>query len=368
MLIILLQNKFHTYYKGLMLLCLISCAIVIGSWTFFQGTIPLLEHAYLWVISFPIDFLPGGLLYLYVKSVLKKQKKIIKWDYIHFIPALLHFIELVPFYLLPVKAKQLALTLYLAHPEKSSPTFILPMDSHIFLKTVFWSLYVILTISVVVKFRKTNSLWITRNDHIWFWITRLTAIHLIALIISIIGLIFFDEYAYREFSVLPPLFFILTCIILLMFKPKILYGLNFLYNGNKNSIKLNEEEETLSKTFELSYSKSKEYKEKIELLIHDKKVFLIKNYLLTDMSNDLDIPLHHLSYVINNEFGTNYTSFINKCRIDYIIEHRYDPEWAQFSLEGIGNEAGFNSRNTFFKAFKIATGKTPSEYFKKKEN
>ncbi len=352
-----------------MLFCLICCSSVILLWTFFQGAIPLLKHAHLWVIGFPVDFLPGGVTYLYIKSVLLKEKKIMKQNFLHFIPAGLHFIELIPFHILPVKAKQNSLTLYLLHPERVSDhsAFMLPMDVHVFLKNALWCFYILLMLRLLIVFQRKNPLWIKRNAHVWFWITRLTAFHLIAFLIFLCGVIFFNNYN-REYSVLHPVFFILTCIIFLMFKPKVLYGLSYLNNYNSDLMTLKEEEEVLSKTFELSSAKSKEYKEKIELWIQNEKAFLAKNYLLKDMSKDLDIPVHHLSYVINKEFGTNYTSLINNCRIEYIIRNRYDPAWSQFSLEGIGNEVGFNSRNTFFKAFKIATGETPSEYFRKKEN
>jgi AraC-like DNA-binding protein len=144
-----------------------------------------------------------------------------------------------------------------------------------------------------------------------------------------------------------------------------LYGLSYKSIDN-DTVESQKEEEIISKTFKLSPLKIEEYKEKIELLIQNEKKFLVKNYSIKDMSNDLDIPLHHLSHIINNEFCTNYASFINNCRINYIIEHRHDETWSQFSLEGIAAEAGFNSKNSFFKAFKIATGETPAEYFRKK--
>jgi AraC-like DNA-binding protein len=237
------------------------------------------------------------------------------------------------------------------------------MNVHIILKTALWFFYILLSFNLIMKFRKKNSLWITKNNHIWFWITKFITIHGIAIIILAIILIFFDRNIFREFSAIHPVLFILISITTLMFNPKILYGLNQSYNENQ-SIHFKEQEKTISKTFELSPNKSKEYKEKIESLIYDKEIYLIKNYKLNDMSNELDIPLHHLSYLINKELDTNYTNLINRCRIEYIIKHRYDAKWSRFSLEGIGYEAGFSSRNTFFKSFKIVTGKTPSEYFK----
>jgi hypothetical protein len=258
LLIILFQNKFHVYYKFIVLLCLISCILVIGLWTFFQGKIPLLEHAHLWVLSFPFDYLPGSLLYLYTKSVLERQKKITKWDSLHFVPALLHFFEFIPFYLLPVESKQLFLTSYLLHFKNLSEQtfFILPIDVHIFFKTALWLFYVLLTFRLLILFYKKKPLWIIRNNHIWFWITRLAGIHAISVLLPIFGLTFFDKYTYREFSILPLVIFILTSVILLMFKPKILYGLSHIYNDN-NTIKLKKEEDIFSKTFKIPPSHKK---------------------------------------------------------------------------------------------------------------
>lgn len=348
-----------------MLICLIFCILVIAPWTFFQDRFPLLKHAYFWVFCFPLHYLPGCTVYLYTKSILEKTKKITRKDYLHFVPALLHFLELLPFYLLNAEKKQFLFTKYLLNPQHfyQLPYFVLPMNIHVFLKMGSYLFYILLTVPLLIKFYKNNPLWITRNNHIWFWLTRHIGIHLISILAPFIIMLLYKKDIYRDLLIMTPVIFILTIVVFLFFKPTILYGLN--YKENYMIAKAqNEQEITNPKTFKLSDLKTKEYKEKIELLIQNEKIFLIKNYSLTDMSADLDIPLHHLSQVINKEFGTNFVSFINNSRIDYIIKHRYDPAWSQFSLEGIAAEAGFNSKNSFFKAFKIATGKTPSEYFK----
>lgn len=355
-LITLLLNKFKSISKILMLFCVLACTIPLFFWTFFQGSLPLKNQAHLWVISFPFFFFAGSLLYLYVKSVLRNTKVFNKWELMHLIPVLIHFIELTPFYLLPSKAKKESLSLYILHPEKTSEMsiFLFSMNTHLYFKGVFWMFYLFITFRLLFTFKKENASWITKNTHIWFWVIRLTVINASSLLLYIIGFIFIDSFILTKALALPNLFLVLASVIVLMFSPKVLYG----YKSHIPSKKISK-----LKSFELTSVKIEEYKKKIELLINDKNVYLIKNYSIKDMSNDLDIPVHHLSIVINNELSTNYASYINKCRINYIIEHRYDKEWINFSYEGMAKEAGFNSRNSFYKAFKKATGLTPSKYF-----
>lgn len=363
-LIIILRNKFHIYYKLLILTCLFLCIVGIGCWTFFQDQIPLKEYSYLWVMGFPVGFVPGCLVYLYIKSIITKKKRINKLDYLHLLPALLQTLEIIPYFLLPVPARRAALTAYLMYPQTitKNSVFLMTMNMHVLLKAIIWFIYIVFTVLTLIKFSFKNPFWIIRNNHIWFWLTRLTALHLISFLILLTCIIFFS-YPPRDNMVVPNVFFTLSCVLLLLFNPKILYGLDHLYVANTD-IQLKEEEAIVARCFELPTEKTIAYREKIQLLIDEERVYLNKNYLLKDMASELNIPLHHLSYVINKEFNINFTSFINYCRIQYIIKHRNDPRFSRYSLEGMCDEAGFNSRNAFFKAFKMVTGVTPSEYFK----
>lgn len=359
--IILSQNKFYLYSKILILTSIVFCFLAIGAWTLFQGQIPLLKYAYVSVYPAPLYFLPGLILFLYIKSVVNKHKGFSKWELLHFIPTVLNIILLLPYFMLPTEAKQETLAAFLTNHGKLPEVNVFFFSKYIdvFSKITIWFIYLILTIRTLIKFRKNNSKWITEHKAIWQWINRITAINGISFLLYIVIFsLVYDSYSLSIALVGPPLFFILTTIIVLMFNPKILYGLK------KQQFTDNINKEQYSKTLELSPLKIEEYKIKIEKLVDEKEIFLIKNYALKDMSDALDIPLHHLSFVINKEFGGNYKFYINRSRINYIIKNRYCEEWAHFSLEGIGDAAGFSSRNTFFKVFKIVTGETPAQYFK----
>ncbi|MES1219982.1 MAG: helix-turn-helix domain-containing protein [Bacteroidota bacterium] len=92
--------------------------------------------------------------------------------------------------------------------------------------------------------------------------------------------------------------------------------------------------------------------------------FLTPGYTLKDLARDLNIPLHHLSAFINQQYGVHFNNFINEFRINYFKEKITNEEWRRKKIEAIAGESGFNNRNTFTVAFKKITGLNPSEYIK----
>lgn len=90
--------------------------------------------------------------------------------------------------------------------------------------------------------------------------------------------------------------------------------------------------------------------------------FLDPLYTLREMSEQLQIPLHHCSYVLNQGLKKNFREYINQYRIDYFIE-QYPSRIAKETLESIACSSGFKSTSTFYTAFKKEKGSTPSEYF-----
>lgn len=365
--ILLTKNKIRIYMKVLILSCIMCCSISIFFWIFFQGIIPLLDNAQLWVISFPVYLLPGTLLYLYIRTIIVKSRRTFrKSDLLHFLPFFLAIVSVVRFFLHPANLQRHSLELYLLHPNIRSEgsLFFLAINQFLILIFSIWTVYLFLSLRLVWRSSKRKKEWIAKHSQIWLWVKMLTLINLLGFIFFLLLFTCLDTLAFSKIWTLPVILFIAGTTLFVMFNPKILYG-------HKNPIieqlpKSESSLEMLSKSLELSPLKISEYRERTISFMNEEKVFLKKNYSLKEMADDLDIPLHHLSFVINKEFGTNYANFINKFRIDFIIEHRFDEKWSHYSLEGLSAEAGFNSRSTFFKAFKLATGTTPSDYFSNK--
>jgi AraC-like DNA-binding protein len=103
---------------------------------------------------------------------------------------------------------------------------------------------------------------------------------------------------------------------------------------------------------------------KIELLylMESKKLFLDSELNLIKLSSLSDIPIHQLSYTINNGFNENFFIFVNQFRIEEAKKLLLDPEMNYLSILGIGFEVGFKSKTVFNTTFKKITGITPTEF------
>jgi AraC-like DNA-binding protein len=100
--------------------------------------------------------------------------------------------------------------------------------------------------------------------------------------------------------------------------------------------------------------------EKLERIMIDKSLYKNPNLSLQDLSLELNISSHQLSQFLNNNLGKNFTSFINEFRINEACKIITSND--KLTLESIGYDVGFNSKSTFFAAFKKHTGTTPLNY------
>jgi AraC-like DNA-binding protein len=95
--------------------------------------------------------------------------------------------------------------------------------------------------------------------------------------------------------------------------------------------------------------------------------FLQKDYHIRDLSTELDIPVHHVSFLINSHYNLHFQDYVNGHRVEFLIANYQNPDWQHLTLEGMAWEVGFKSRTTFFRAFLKYTGQPPSQYFLKKK-
>lgn len=113
--------------------------------------------------------------------------------------------------------------------------------------------------------------------------------------------------------------------------------------------------------------KSKTFKY-LENVIINNKLYLNPNLNLEFLSKHLDLSDGYISQQINSNSKLNFNDYINKLRIENAKEILQNKEYDNYTIVAIGLESGFNSKSSFYAAFKKFTNKTPAQYKKDVRN
>lgn len=98
--------------------------------------------------------------------------------------------------------------------------------------------------------------------------------------------------------------------------------------------------------------------EKLENIIQKEEIYGNPTLKLSDFANLMDISAHQLSQLLNDNLQKNFSTYLTEFRIKKSCE--LIASGVNLKIEAIGYEVGFQSKSTFFAAFKKITGTTPS--------
>ena len=117
------------------------------------------------------------------------------------------------------------------------------------------------------------------------------------------------------------------------------------------------------KSFEENPKKIEKFNE-IENYILESSCYLEPSLTLKSLSEDLKISTSLTSQIINQGSQNNFSDYINQFRVNKAKEFLKDASFSNYTIESIGLECGFNSKSTFYTAFKKFTSITPIEFRK----
>ena len=107
------------------------------------------------------------------------------------------------------------------------------------------------------------------------------------------------------------------------------------------------------------------WKEKILQQMQVQKAYEDPELSLTTLARELKTNPAVISRTINQGFEQNFNDFVNQFRIDAVKKMLDKGEHKKQTLLGIAFDCGFNSKATFNRAFKKATGLSPKEWLEK---
>jgi YesN/AraC family two-component response regulator len=102
--------------------------------------------------------------------------------------------------------------------------------------------------------------------------------------------------------------------------------------------------------------------QRLEQLMEVEKLYLHNELRIKDLASKLDLSSHHVSQLINEQYGCSFFDFVNKYRIQEakkLIQSSPDKNLLQIAFD-----AGFNNKTSFVNAFKKFESQTPSAFKK----
>ncbi len=151
-----------------------------------------------------------------------------------------------------------------------------------------------------------------------------------------------------------------------------IYRLTFDWLANKSNVEMTPPPPKNGQAYENSPLLTKEEIEHLDQLLQDqlneKEIFLNPDLTLRTLANQIDTTEKKLSYLLNQHLDTNFYELLNKCRVEKFKTEALKPENQQLSIMGIAQNCGFQSKSSFYRAFKTLVGSSPSAYLKKIKN
>ncbi|MCB0466211.1 MAG: helix-turn-helix domain-containing protein, partial [Aequorivita sp.] len=93
------------------------------------------------------------------------------------------------------------------------------------------------------------------------------------------------------------------------------------------------------------------------------KKFLNREMSLAVLAGQFETNTKYLSGVINSHYQDNFNTYINKLRINYIIEKlKTDSNYRHYKISYLAEACGFSSHSSFATVFKSITGITPATF------
>jgi AraC-like DNA-binding protein len=328
------------------LLAAVAVTISIGvSATLLSSTRYFLIYPHLARINHPFDFLGGPLLFLYVRCLITKSKLTQK-DWLHFVPAMLVAIFLIPYYLQSREYKLATLSSVDWYYTRSA------------LVITQFLIYLFLIVIILVRYSRTLKKQPSSYE-------PAVLVQIRFLVISFIVL-WFIAIARYALDVRFPSYMGHTNLVLPLGLTIIVYVLAYL--GLRNSeVLTGSGGPGVVKKYEkstLTTERAQKYLQRLHHAMEPEKLYTDGNLTLQKLATKLSIPAQHLSQVVNEHLKQNILDFINAHRVEEAKRRLLDPERKHLSILAIAEDVGFNSKSSFNAVFKKHTNLTPSEFRK----
>ncbi len=320
------------------------------------------NHSILWIaILFnnflPTSFLPGPFLYFFVRGTLSGKDTIRLQDGWLFLPFLIAVVGVFPYWVTPFSHK-----LQMAQSISQNPILIpslavnwlYPFAFNIFLRTLLFFICISLCFYTIWRFypspKKAQRIGQPNFIRTFRWVTFFILLLFILTISQYFGLYhFLNSVSSTEMLekvnkiwLISDIGFLLISLCILIF-PSLLYGssANFSRKGTQ-----------------FSHTDI----EKFHQVFYEEHFFLNPSANLEGLSIALNFDKDAIISFITRQEGLSFPDFLQKSRVDYLVELLTIKENQAFTFDALAEMAGLGTRQAMYLAFKKVKNCSPTEF------
>lgn len=342
-------------------------------------------------------YLIGPLAFFYLRSVLRDNSKLSKIDYLHFALFVICLLGYIPYFFTSWDYKLIVAQNIMSENWDIAPFHLNKIFPHQVdqvlnvLNTYFYTISLWYLIRHYKKPANRSIIHTKQYKLIRNWVLIFASIYTVITINFTIAMahlwLYDDKSIFLERANGALLFASLVYVgmnMVVMFSPHIMYGLpidltlkplgsGFAEKVEIDHIKVNEAAFLIQDDSKDSILKSElqlftpVYKATIDAALDsciNQQTFLSIDFKLAQISNDLGIPAHHLTYFFNDIKKISFSDWRNSLRVEYAKGLINQGKTNTITLKALSLQCGFASQSTFIRAFKNITGKSPSHYLK----
>jgi len=221
-------------------------------------------------------------------------------------------------------------------------------------------------------FINNHEVWVLKNfsnlkEVTIIWLRKLIIYYRLLWIVwvpFVTAFLLFFRFQLQYLVVVLTLYFLMLILIYLT----LWIGIEGLGRGNLILIKEPEEKSENKNFSRLTQLEIQDYIERINQLMTLEKIYLNENLSLKELALHLKADPNLISFILNSHLSINFYDFVNRHRIEEVKNKLNNPAYKHLTLLGIALESGFNSKTTFNRVFKQATGITPTEFQRRNPN
>lgn len=319
----------------------------------FFFSITLIEYVFFWSgyrfefphfsgISGPLYFLYGPLMYFFIQTQFEEFPLFTKKNFLHLLPFFAFLAYKIPYYLSGADDKVLFMSGDIIATELQIMVYtIIP-----WLQVFSLLIYSLINFRILKQKEKSGKKTVGR-------VRKINA--------AFLGFVFSFSSYYVMVS---------TIGYVLKYDYAISISMSFFiyyigYYWFTDSIKEVETNKTAKyQNSKLSLAEFQDLSMKLNKLMSSEKMFLKRDLNLEKLSNLVGAPKHHLSQVLNHYLEKSFSEFVNEFRVEE-AKNLLQNEELILNMNGIASEAGFNTKASFYNAFKKYTGLTPVQHREK---